>query len=181
MSSMIFPHWDKYQRDLADAVGPNPPGGDDDGYWWRGKFVTLEPARQDDRDHFGPKQSKNERVLEALRHLEVNKTLLRREEKRRNPEESKVKQIKAKIKELKEKVWLLQPLDEEPSKKVMRRVREEVGRALPATTAHLRQPNVPYKKGGRRRRSRKKRRKTRRKRRMRRKRHGRKSRRRGRK
>jgi len=91
-----------------------------------------------------------------------------------------VKQIKAKIKELKEKVWLLQPLDEEPSKEVMRRVREEVGRALPATTAHLRQRNAPYKKGGRRRRSRKKRRKTRRKRRMRRKRHGRKSRRRGR-
>jgi len=171
MSSAIFPHWDKFQRDLADVVGPNPPGGP------TGLPTTAaaRPVREDE----GKKRKR--RVLEALRHLEVNKTLLRREEKRRNPEESKVKQIKAKIKELKEKVWLLQPLDEEPSKKVMRRVREEVRRALPATTAHLRQPNVSYKGGGRRRRSRKKRRKTRRKRRMRRKRHGRKSRRRGRK
>ena len=175
MISAIPGDWDKFQRDLADVVGPNPPGGDDDGPTGLPTTAAARPAREDE----GKKRKR--RVLEALRHLEVNKTLLRREEKRRNPEESKVKQIKAKIKELKEKVWLLQPLDEEPSKKVMRRVREEVGRALPATTAHLRQPNVPYKKGGRRRRSRKKRRKTRRKRRLRRKRHGRKSRRRGRK
>ncbi len=175
MSSVIFPHWDKYQRDLADAVGPNPPGGDDDGPTGLPTTASAGPAREDE----GKKRKR--RVLEALRHLEANKTLLRREEKRRNPEESKVKQFKAKIKELEEQVWLLQPLDEEPSKKVMGRVREGVERALPTTTAHLRQPNVPYKKGGRRRRSRKKRRKTRRKRRMRRKRHGRKSRRRGRK